>query len=230
MESKNRFVSFILELRKTALFLIGSLIGGAVGFYFISPDLLQIMQAHLGQKLSFFSVTEPFLAHVKIAFFVTAFVLMPLYVFTLWKALAKPFGLTVQNRIWFAFFTCCLFYAGVSFCSLVTLPFGVKFLLGFQSEQLKPIISIGKFVTFVTVFILAFGFIFELPIFMVFGAKVGVCPRKTFEKNRRYALLVISIVAAMLTPTPDVVNMLLMGVPLYMLYELGIIVLKILKI
>lgn len=230
MESENRFVSFILELRKTALYLLACLTGGTIGFYFISPALLKIIQGHLSQKLSFFSVTEPFLAHVKIAFFMTAFFLMPIFVFALWKALAKPFGLTVKNRIWFAFFTCALFYAGVSFCSFVTLPFGIKFLLGFQSEQLKPIISVGKFVTFITMFVLAFGLIFELPVFMVFGAKAGVCPRKTFEKNRRYALLVISIVAALLTPTPDIVNMLLMGVPLYMLYELGIIVLKVLKI
>ena len=107
---------------------------------------------------------------------------------------------------------------------------GVNFLLSFQSEQLQPVISIGKFITFVTVFILAFGIIFELPILMIFGAKVGLFPRKSFEKNRRYAILAISIVAALLTPTPDVVNMLLMGVPLYLLYEVGIIVLKMLHI
>ena len=132
--------------------------------------------------------------------------------------------------LWFVFFTCCLFYVGAVFCYLVTLPLGVKFLLSFQSEQLKPVISIGKFISFVTVFVFAFGIIFELPVFMIFSAKVGICPRKTFEKNRRYAILAISIVAALLTPTPDVVNMLLMGGPLYLLYETGIITLKLLKI
>ena len=91
-------------------------------------------------------------------------------------------------------------------------------------------IAIRKFVNFVTIFILAFGVIFELPIFMVFAAKVGICSRQTFEKHRRYAVLIISIIAALLTPTPDVVNMLLMGGPLYLLYEVGILVLKMMKI
>jgi sec-independent protein translocase protein TatC len=78
--------------------------------------------------------------------------------------------------------------------------------------------------------VLAFGVIFELPILMIFSAKVGILSRQTFEKQRRYAVLVISIIAALLTPTPDIVNMLLMGVPLYILYELGIIVLKVLRL
>ncbi|MBU4412698.1 MAG: twin-arginine translocase subunit TatC, partial [Proteobacteria bacterium] len=104
------------------------------------------------------------------------------------------------------------------------------FLLDFQTEQLKPVISISEFVSFVSIFVLAFGLIFELPIFMIFMAKIRILPRTFFEKNRRYAVLVISIIASLLTPTPDIFNMLLMGVPLYMLYEVGIIALKLLRI
>ena len=130
----------------------------------------------------------------------------------------------------FVFFTCLLFYGGTLFCYFVTLPFGIKFLLGFGSEELKPVISIGRFVNFVTLFILAFGAIFELPIFMVFMAKVGITTRSFFSRHRRYALLLIAIIAALLTPTPDVVNMLLMGGPLYILYEAGIVILLLMRI
>jgi len=130
----------------------------------------------------------------------------------------------------FVLFTTLLFYAGTLFCYFLTLPFGIQFLLGFGSEQLKPVISISRFVNFVTLFILAFGVIFELPVFMVFLARVGVCPRSFFEKNRRYAVLAIAIIAAMLTPTPDIVNMLLMGGPLYLLYESGIVILLLMRI
>ena len=130
----------------------------------------------------------------------------------------------------FILFTTLLFYAGTLFCYFVTLPFGINFLLGFGSEQLRPVISISRFVNFVTLFVLAFGAIFELPVFMVFLAKVGLCPRSFFEKNRRYALLLIAIVAALLTPTPDIVNMLLMGGPLYLLYESGILILLLMRI
>jgi sec-independent protein translocase protein TatC len=79
-------------------------------------------------------------------------------------------------------------------------------------------------------FILAFGLVFELPIFMVFLAKVGVFKRRFYEKNRRYALLLIAILSALLTPTPDIVNMLLMGGPLYLLYESGILILRVSRI
>lgn len=192
--------------------------------------MLSFMQAHLNQKLAFFTVAEPFLALVKLSFFTTLFALMPGILYILWKALGKPFKLSNRALYWFVFFTCVLFYSGAGFCYFVTLPYGVQFLLGFQSAQLKPVISINKFVTFVTVFILAFGIIFELPVFMVFSAKVGLWSRQIFERQRRYAVLVISILAALLTPTPDIVNMMLMGVPLYLLYELGILILKILKI
>ena len=113
---------------------------------------------------------------------------------------------------------------------LLPLPFGINFLLGFGSEELKPVISIGRFVNFVTVFILAFGLIFELPILMVFTAKIGLVSRRFFSRHRRYALLLIAIVAALLTPTPDIVNMLLMGGPLYLLYELGIVILAMMRI
>jgi len=203
---------------------------GTAGLYLISPVILQFLQIHLDQELAFFTVAEPFLAHVKLSFFVTLFVLMPGIMYCLWMALGKPFKLSEKTLAWFVLFTTVLFYLGAGFCYSVTLTYGVKFLLGFQSSQLKPVISINKFVNFVSIFILAFGFIFELPIFMVFSAKVGLISRQAFERNRRYAVLIISIMAALLTPTPDIVNMLLMGGPLYLLYEIGILILKIMKI
>ena len=230
MEINSNLVIFLSELRKSIRLLGASIILGTAGLYLISPVILQFLQGHLDQELAFFTVAEPFLAHVKLSFFVTLFVLMPGIMYCLWMALGKPFKLSEKTLVWFVFFTTILFYLGAGFCYTVTLTYGVKFLLGFQSSQLKPVISINKFVNFVSIFILAFGVIFELPIFMVFVAKVGICTRKTFEKHRRYAVLIISIMAALLTPTPDIFNMLLMGGPLYLLYEAGILVLKMMKI
>jgi sec-independent protein translocase protein TatC len=230
MDTPNRLVAIINDLRKTILFFVFALMIFAAGFYLLSDPLLALLQNHLDQKLAFFTVAGPFLAHLKISLAMALLVLMPWFVYIFWRAMLKAFTLSRGHLIWFTICTTLLFYAGTSFCYFVTLPYGVKFLLGFQSEQLRPVISINSFVSFVGVFMLAFGVIFELPIFMVFGAKTGIIPRRSFEKNRRYAILAISIVAALLTPTPDVVNMLLMGVPLYLLYELGIITLKMLRV
>jgi len=223
-------ITFLNELRKSiralgiALFLCTGII------FFLSPQLLHIVQDHLAEKLYFFSVSGPFLAHVKLALFAAVYTLMPWMMTVLWRAMGVPFGVSGGELFFFTFFTCLLFYAGTFFCYFVTLPFGIKFLLGFSSEELKPVISVGRFVNFTTIFILAFGLIFELPIFMVFLAKVGVFTRRFYEKNRRYSLLLIAVLAALLTPTPDVVNMLLMGGPLYLLYESGIIILMVLRI
>ena len=230
MEINSNLLIFLSELRKSIRLLGLAVILGTAGLYLISPFVLQVLQGHLDQELAFFTVAEPFLAHVKLSFFVTIFVLMPGIMYCLWMALGKPFKLSEQTLAWFVLFTIVLFYLGAGFCYTISLTYGVKFLLGFQSEQLKPVISINKFVNFVSIFILAFGVIFELPIFMVFTAKVGLISRQAFERNRRYAILAISIMAALLTPTPDVVNMLLMGGPLYLLYEVGIIILKVMKI
>ena len=233
MEPETRtknILAFLSELRKSVRSLGLAIICGTGGLYLLSPELLHQLQTHLDQKLAFFTVAGPFLAHLKLSFFTAVFILMPAILYCLWKALGKPFGIEGKSLHWYVLSTCILFYAGTSFCYFITLPYGVKFLLGFQSVQLKPVISINKFITFVTVFILAFGVIFELPTFMVFSAKAGFCTRHTFISYRRYAVLIISIMAAMLTPTPDIVNMLLMGVPLYLLYELGIIVLRLLRV
>lgn len=228
MASHTKFVTFIVELRKSVRNLALSLCLLTLVIFFLSPQLLQFVQGHLADKLYFFSVAGPFLAHVKLALFASLYALMPWFTVVLWRAMGKPFGVTGGQLFFFIFFTCLLFYAGTIFCYFITLPFGIKFLLGFSSEELKPVISVGRFVNFTTVFILAFGLIFELPIFMVFLAKVGVFKRSFYEKNRRYALLLIAILSALLTPTPDIVNMLLMGGPLYLLYESGIIILRVL--
>lgn len=230
MEANTKLVVFIKELRKSIRKLALVIAVTTAGVFFLAPQLLGMVQNHLADKLYFFSVAGPFLAHVKLALFCSLFLLMPWLTTVLWSSMAKPFKVEGGQLFVFILFTCLLFYSGTLFCYFITLPFGIKFLLGFGSAELQPVISVGRFVNFTTIFILAFGLIFELPIFMVFLARVGVCTRAFFERSRRYALLLIAIMAALLTPTPDVVNMSLMGGPLYLLYEAGIIILMIMRV
>lgn len=230
MANHQKIIIFISELRKSIRNLGLCLALTTLAIFFLAPHLLQFVQQHLETKLYFFTVAGPFLAHVTLAFFAALFSLMPWFAIVLWRALGKPFQVKTGQLFFFIFFTCLLFYAGTTFCYFITLPFGIQFLLGFSSEELKPVISVNQFVNFLSMFIFAFGLIFELPIFMVFLAKVGVMKRRFFERNRRYALLIIAILSAILTPTPDIVNLMLMGGPLYLLYESGILILRILGI
>lgn len=230
IETHSTLVIFLSELRKSIRALGLSIMLSTVVIFFLSPEMLRLVQEHLADKLYFFSVAGPFLAHVKLALFAALYGLMPWIMAVIWRAMGKPFGVKGSQLFFFILFTCILFYAGTLFCYFVTLPLGIKFLLGFGSADLQPVISIGRFVNFTTIFILAFGVVFELPIFMVFMARVGVFSRSFYEENRRYALLLIAILAALLTPTPDIVNMLLMGGPLYLLYEAGIVILMAMRV
>ena len=105
------------------------------------------------------------------------------------------------------------FISGAFFCYFVTLPFGVQFLLGYQSAHIKPMISVGKYVSFCTVFIFGFGLTFELPLILALLSYLKVVNAAFLTRNRRYAILLIAIMAAVVTPTPDVFNMALMGGP-----------------
>lgn len=230
VELGKSFVLFLMELRRSLKSLGLTLAITTLLFFFGSGQLLATLQGHLGEKLYFFSVAGPFLAHVKLSFFGAIYVLMPFCMYILWGALGKPFAVTGKKLFWFVFATCFLFYTGTVFCYLITLPLGIRFLLSYQTQDLQAVISISRFVNFVTLFVLAFGIVFELPVFMVFSAQVGAISRKMYEKNRRYAVLLIAILAAILTPTPDLFNMALMGLPLYMLYESGILLIRLLDL
>ena len=122
-----------------------------------------------------------------------------------------------------------LFYLGASFCYFITLPFGIRFLIGYQSAHLKPMISVGKYVSFCAGFILAFGLVFELPLIVALLSYLRIVRASFFSQKRRYAILLIAILSAVLTPTPDVFNMALMGGPLYVLFEIGVLLARIIE-
>jgi len=122
-----------------------------------------------------------------------------------------------------------LFYLGASFCYFVTLPFGIRFLLGYQSAYVKPMISVERYISFCAVFTFAFGITFELPLVLALLSYLKMVTARFLTKNRRYAILLIAILSAVVTPTPDVFNMGLMGGPLYVLFEIGVLMVKIIE-
>ncbi len=215
---------FLFQFRKFILEIGASFIIITFILYWFAPDILNFLQIHLDQPLAFFGVMEPIVALIKISSVLAISVLMPFILWRISQVLIISFGITKRFAFIFVLSSLLLFYAGAAFCFFITLPFGINFLLGYQSEHIKPVISVGKFVNFVGLFLLGFGLIFELPLIMTVMCKLGICTQAFFKKGRRFAILIIAILAAMLTPTPDVVNMALMGLPLYVLYEIGILI------
>jgi sec-independent protein translocase protein TatC len=121
-----------------------------------------------------------------------------------------------------------LFLLGGAFALLVIVPYASNFLVTFGQDQgLQPMITVASYTDFVVKFTLAFGVVFEMPVVITLLSMIGVVTPKFLSKNRKYAILINFVIAAILTPTPDVVNQTLMAGPLCILYELGIIAARI---
>ncbi len=119
-----------------------------------------------------------------------------------------------------------LFLIGAGFCYLTVLPLALQYLLGFADDLVTNYITIESYIGFAGLLLLAFGFAFQLPIVAYFLGKGGIVKASTLAKGRRYALVGILIVAAIITP-PDVFTQTLLAIPLYVLYEVSIIVVRV---
>jgi len=238
------FWNHLAELRKRIVIsLIAAAVGSAFSFKF-SEDILDLLMIpmntkmalqasypfltftpnHVTQELYFTTLTEPFMAHLKIAFVAGLILAIPVILLQIWKFISP--GLLPRERKYtgyFVSFSTLFFAAGVLFCFFLLLPFAVPFLIGYKAEHLKPIIRIGEYIDFTLKFLLAAGAVFELPLVIILLSRMGILSAAALAKFRKYAFLISFILGAILTPTPDAFNMTLMSIPIYVLYELGIL-------
>ncbi|MBI4653602.1 MAG: twin-arginine translocase subunit TatC [Nitrospirae bacterium] len=234
----------LTELRKRLLVsIIAIFIGFGICFYY-SEYIFHILTVPLKKTLTF-SITSPFIffedsknpninlvflapaeafwMHMKISAISGLILTSPVILYEFWR-FAGP-GLLLKEKKYaiplMAIMTS-LFLIGALFCFLLVLPFAMNFLLTYKTETLKPMLSVGNYMDFCLKFILAFGAVFELPVVIVFLTKIGVVTADTLAKNRKYAVILAFILAALLTPTPDAFNQILMAGPIILLYEAGI--------
>lgn len=173
--------------------------------------------------LVFLAPAEAFWMYMKIAFISGIILTSPIILYEAWRFVGP--GLLPKEKKYvvpFMVIIASLFMVGSLFCFFLVLPFAMNFLLTYQTENIKPMLSVGRYVDFCLKFILAFGAVFELPVVIVFLTKIGVVTTETLAKNRKYAVVLAFVLAALLTPTPDAFNQTLMAVPIILLYEAGI--------
>lgn len=191
--------------------------------YYVYKDKLQMT------KLVFLSPTEAFWMNMKIAMVAALIAALPVIFQQLWSFVSP--GLHRHEKKYvvpFVLVATLLFLVGASFCFFVVLPFAMSFLLTYKvGDFMMPMLSVGQYVDFCLKFVLAFGAVFELPIIILFFTKMGFVTPQSLARYRKYAVLLAFVVAAILTPTPDVFNQTLMAVPMIVLYEVGIIVSRI---
>jgi len=192
--------------------------------YFAPQDKLH------NTKLVFLAPAEGFWMNMKIALVAALILALPIIFQQLWSFISPALHRKEKKYVIpFVLMATSLFLVGAGFCFFIVLPFAMGFLLTYKiGDFMMPMLSVGQYIDFCLKFLLAFGIVFELPIFIVFATRMGLVTTKTLAKNRRYAILIAFIVAAILTPTPDAFNQTLMAVPMIILYEVGILVSRIL--
>ena len=174
-------------------------------------------------RLVFFSPPEAFLAYMKVAITVGLFLSAPVILAQVW-AFISP-GLTARERRYgfgFIWWGSLLFLAGGAFAYWALLPVSLRFLLSFGRDQLEPVMSISRYLSFTTMVILSCGLAFQLPLVMFVLARLGLVSSRMLRQKWRHAVVASIVAAAILTPTADVATLLLLAVPMLALYELSI--------
>jgi len=222
----NEKLPFTMHLEELRWRLIYCMVTVAVAFaalYGVSDYIFQFIRKPLDMDLVFLAPAEAFFVYLKIAFYMAIVASIPMILYQAWEFIAP--GLLESERRYtgaFVVLGTVFFIIGASFCYFVVLPYGLKFLIGFGGEGLKPMISVGNYISFVFKIALAFGVIFEMPIVIVFLAKMGLVTPESLAKKRSYFIVGSFIVSAILTP-PDVFTQVIMAVPMLILFELSII-------
>jgi sec-independent protein translocase protein TatC len=217
-------VEHLEELRRRLLVAFAALgVGTAVGFAFVDRVLDFLIRQLQVERVVFFAPAEALFIRIKVALLVGVFIGLPVILYQLWTFIAV--GLTnVERRAIVGLLppSIALFLLGASFGLFVIMPIGVRVLLSYATPTLQPMLAVGPALSFLMAFVLAFGFIFQLPIVVVFLARLGLVSPAALATGRRYAVVGICVLSALLTPGTDVVSMMLMAVPTYALYELSI--------
>lgn len=228
------FLDHIDELRRR---IICSLIGIVVGcslvglkLNFVVEEILLRPAQQTGIKLQNLQpFGQPFL-YFKVLIIGGIIISMPFILYQLWKFIAP--GLYPNERKWarmITFWTSICFLAGSTFAYYVMIPFMLNFSAYFGTKEIENRFDVNHYFGFVTMMILASGIIFEMPMLSYVFSRFGLVTSKLMRKYRRHSIIVILIISAVLTPTPDPINQLIFASPLFILFEISIIVAKLVE-
>jgi sec-independent protein translocase protein TatC len=223
-ENPAAVVTLLESFRKSAIRITVAVVVCSIAGYVFARPILTYFYKVANLELAAYAIPEAFLSLLNVGLATGIFVCIPYITYEVLAALPPLFpSFTRRMRLGFWLMSLLLFYGGAAFCRYVTLPYGVRFLLSYQDQNVEAIVSVSKFVSFCMLFVFGFGLVFELPLAMILVARLGLLSAKKVGGFRRWAILFISIVAAVVTPTPDAFNMALMAVPIYALFEVGLL-------
>jgi sec-independent protein translocase protein TatC len=229
--SKMSFLEHLDELRKRLIYICWSLLAGCIVAYIFISQIFDFIMRPLqqmlppGGKLMFTQGAEPFMLYVKIGFLAGIFIASPLIIYQVWKFIAP--GLYTHEKkfaIPFVFLSTVFFVAGGLFSHYIAFPWTWKFFISFITDYMTFMPKVDEAFSLYTKMLLGFGIMFEMPTLVFFLARMGVVTGGFLLRYFKYAILIIAIVAAVVSPGTDAMSMIVFAVPMLGLYLISIVI------
>lgn len=216
----------LTELRKRLIISFASVILMACLAYYFSEDILALIIKPAG-KLYYMRPTEAFFTYMKISLYAGLLASSPIIIYQIW-AFIMPALTKGEKKIsnFLVPVAIMLFWIGIIFSYYLVLPAAIKFFIGFATDELEPLFSIGQYLDFVVAFVLPFGLLFELPLIIMILANFNIVSSTMLRHNRKYFILLAFIIGAVVSPTPDMFSQTMMAMPMIILYEISYYIIR----
>ena len=232
-ENTQPLLTHLMAFRKLVIaILISVLVGFVVSFYFLCTPLMKFITSPIelrGVQIIYTAVSEAFTTQLKLSLMAGVVVMSPFIFYQIW-ALVKPALFENEIRLFrlLFFIALVLFLVGIVFCYCYVYELALNLFLVAGEDLATPMLSIDKYVSFLVSFLLPFGVVFELPVAIFIAARLGVVDHKALTASRKFVFFGLFILAAILTP-PDVISQIMLGLPMYVLFEVGVLVARFTK-
>ncbi len=226
---KELIIRLMEELRKRLIIVTVTVFLTAIACFVFIEEIryfLVLPGEGLEMRMIYLTPSEALLANLRLSFTAAALITLPII---LYQVVALALAISQRSRRSAILLTLAMYFMfllGLSFSYFVVFPFALNFFLGFSAADLVAEFSIARYISFATTFLFSFGLVFQLPLVFWFLGSIGILHKEFLRRNRKFALLIIIIFAAVLTP-PDVFSQVLMAIPLMLLYEIGTILVHI---
>jgi sec-independent protein translocase protein TatC len=222
------YLGHLAELRKRIIWALAVFLVAATACFTFAEKLADfLMIPAQGLKFVYLSPPDLFVTYIKLALISGLVLSLPIIIFEIWMFVSPALKKKERRFIFYSLLLGGgLFIAGAAFSFLVIIPLTIKFFLSYQTAQIVPMFSITDYFAFISNFALSFGVAFEMPIVAGLLGALGILKSSLLVKERKIAILLIFIAAAILTPSTDMVSQILLAIPMMLLYEISVIIVR----
>lgn len=212
------------EFRKRLIICLVVVAIAALACYNYVDDIIALLSGPAG-KLYFMDPSEVFFTYMEIALYAGILLTLPVLLYEVWAFVAPALWPEERRAVLVILPTAViLFYVGLVFAYYLVIPAAVTFFMGFATQTLQPMFSLESYLSFILALTLPFGFIFELPLIVVFLAKIGLVTGDFLKGKRKILIVIAFIFAAVISPTTDIFTQTMIAVPLIVLYEISLFI------